>query len=65
MLRVAALGVDVLILVAVGSYFIVEGFGRNLALDIFLALVGAASLFILVGAIRDAKRRPLGHKDVT
>lgn len=65
MLKTAALGVDVLILVAVSSYFIVEGFGRNLVLDIFLALIGTASLFILVGAIRELKRGPLGHKDVT
>jgi len=63
MLKAIALGVDVLILVAVGSYFIVEGFGHNVALEIFLALIGAASLVILVGVIREGKQEPLQHKD--
>jgi len=65
MLKAAAIGVDVLILVAIGAYFITEGFGRNLALDIFLALMGSASLVIVVGVIRSAKRRLQGHEDVT
>lgn len=64
MLKIAALGVDVLILVAVGAYFITEGFGRNLVLDIFLALMGAASLVILVGVLRGDKR-PQGRGNVT
>jgi zinc transporter ZupT len=65
MLKAAALGIDVLILVAVGAYFITEGFGRNLVLDIFLAFVGAASLVMLVGVIRSGNRSPQGHGDVT
>lgn len=65
MLKAAALGVDVIILVAVGAYFITEGFGRNLVLDIFLALIGAASLVILVGVIRSGNRQPQRHGDVT
>jgi hypothetical protein len=65
MIKAAALGIDVLILVAVGAYFLTEGFGRNLVLDIFLALIGAASLVILVGVIRSGNRRPQGHGDVT
>ena len=65
MLKAAALGVDVIILVAVGAYFITEGFGRNLVLDIFLALIGAASLVILVGVIRSSNRQPQRHGDVT
>lgn len=65
MLKAAALGVDVIILVAVGAYFITEGFGRNLVLDIFLALIGAASLAILVGVIRGGNRQAQRHGDVT
>jgi len=42
MLKAAAIGVDVLILVAIGAYFVTDGFGRNLALDIFLALIGSS-----------------------
>ena len=65
MLKAAALGIEVLILVAVGAYFITEGFGRNVVLDIFLALVGVASLVILVGAIRSGNRPSQEHRDVT
>jgi len=65
MLKAATIGVDVLILVAIGAYFITEGFGRNLTLDIFLALMGSASLVIVVDVIRSGKWRPQGHEDVT
>lgn len=64
MLKAAALGVDVLILVAVGAYFVTEGFGRNLVLDIFLALVGTASVVVLVGVIRSGNRPPQRDGDV-
>jgi hypothetical protein len=64
-LKVAALGVDVLILVAVGSYFLLEGFGRNIAVEIFLALIAVASLIILAGAIREIRQRPQENRNVT
>jgi hypothetical protein len=65
MLKVGAIGVEVIFLVAIAAYFITEGFGRNLVLDIFLALIGAISLLILVGAIRSGNRQSQQQDDVT
>ena len=56
MLRAAALTFDAGILTIVLAYFALEGIGRNVAFELFLAAVGLASLVILVTAIRGAPK---------